>query len=72
MDAARGAIKNTGMEQEDRFKRGEASILDLNKLHREWYDCALKAGAKPQFLKKPVAWYVTRVEGGGARIRSKR
>jgi putative CocE/NonD family hydrolase len=38
---------------------GDASLLDLNKLHKEWYDWTLKDGAKPEFLKKRVAYYVT-------------
>jgi len=38
---------------------GEASMVDLNKLHREWYDWTMKSGAKPEFLKKRVAYYVT-------------
>ena len=37
---------------------GEKSLLDMNKLHREWYDWTLKTGAKPEFLKKRVAYYV--------------
>ncbi|MBI1749091.1 MAG: CocE/NonD family hydrolase [Acidobacteria bacterium] len=37
---------------------GEASILDMNKLHREWYDWTMKSGKKPEFLKKRVAYYV--------------
>jgi hypothetical protein len=37
---------------------GEASVLDLNKLHKEWYDWTLKEGPKPEFLKKRVAYYV--------------
>jgi putative CocE/NonD family hydrolase len=40
----------------------EASQLDLNKLHRDWYDWTMKNGPKPDFLKKRVAYYVT----GGA------
>ena len=40
------------------LKFGEASMLDLNKLHKEWYDWTMKGGAKPEFLKKPVAYYV--------------
>jgi hypothetical protein len=36
----------------------EASLLDLNKLHKEWYDWTLKGGKKPEFLKKRVAYYV--------------
>jgi putative CocE/NonD family hydrolase len=37
---------------------GEASLLDLNDLHRQWYDWTMKDGAKPEFLKKRVAYYV--------------
>jgi uncharacterized protein len=40
------------------LKFGTASVLDLNKLHTEWYDWAMKGGAKPEFLKKRVAYYV--------------
>jgi putative CocE/NonD family hydrolase len=37
---------------------GEASMLDMNKLHKEWYDWTLKGGARPEFLKQRVAYYV--------------
>ncbi len=37
---------------------GENSLLDLEELHRQWYDWTLKDGPKPQFLKAPVAYYV--------------
>jgi putative CocE/NonD family hydrolase len=40
------------------LKLGEASVLDLNKLHAEWYDWAMKGGTKPALLKKRVAYYV--------------
>jgi putative CocE/NonD family hydrolase len=40
------------------LKFGEASVLDLNKLHTEWYDWVMKNGKKPEFLKKRVAYYV--------------
>jgi putative CocE/NonD family hydrolase len=36
----------------------DASVLDLNKLHTEWYDWTMKAGKKPEFLKKRIAYYV--------------
>jgi putative CocE/NonD family hydrolase len=45
------------------LKFGEASVLDLNKLHTEWYDWVMKNGNKPEFLKKRVAYYVV---GAGA------
>jgi uncharacterized protein len=41
---------------------GPASVMDLNQLHREWYDWTMKSGPKPQFLKKRVAYYVTGAE----------
>jgi putative CocE/NonD family hydrolase len=37
---------------------GEASLVDLNGLHKEWYDWTMKSGEKPEFLKKRVAYYV--------------
>jgi uncharacterized protein len=37
---------------------GEASMLDLNILHKQWYDWTLKNGKRPDFLKKRVAYYV--------------
>jgi uncharacterized protein len=40
------------------LKFGDASMLDLNKLHQEWYDWTMKGGPKPEFLKKMVAYYV--------------
>lgn len=36
-----------------------ASVLDLNKLHTEWFDWTMKAGRRPAFLKKRVAYFVT-------------
>lgn len=37
---------------------GEASLVDLNGLHREWYDWTMKSGPRPKFLEKRVAYYV--------------
>jgi putative CocE/NonD family hydrolase len=37
---------------------GEASLVDMNRLHKEWYDWTLKGGPRPEFLKKRVAYYV--------------
>jgi putative CocE/NonD family hydrolase len=37
---------------------GSASMLDMNQLHKDWYDWTLKNGMKPEFLKKQVAYYV--------------
>jgi putative CocE/NonD family hydrolase len=44
------------------LKFGAASVLDLNKLHTEWYDWAMKGGAKPEFLKKRIAYYVVNAD----------
>ncbi len=44
------------------LKFGEASMLDLNKLHKEWYDWTLKGGAKPEFLKERIAYYLMGAE----------
>lgn len=40
------------------LKFGEASLVDLNQLHKEWYDWIMKSGEKPNFLEKRVAYYV--------------
>ncbi len=37
---------------------GEASMVDLNDLHRRWYDWTMKDGPKPEFLKDRIAYYV--------------
>jgi putative CocE/NonD family hydrolase len=40
------------------LKFGDASMVDLNKLHVEWYDWTMKNGARPSFLEKRVMYYV--------------
>jgi putative CocE/NonD family hydrolase len=37
---------------------GEASMLDMNRLHKDWYDWTLKGGPRPEFLEQRVAYYV--------------
>lgn len=37
---------------------GPASLLDLNALHKAWYDWTLKGGPRPEFLKDRIAYYV--------------
>jgi len=44
------------------LKFGEASKLDLNRLHKEWYDWTMKGGKRPELLEKRVAYYVTGAE----------
>lgn len=41
------------------LKFGAASKLDMNDLHRQWYDHVLKGGPLPSFLKRHVAYWVT-------------
>jgi putative CocE/NonD family hydrolase len=48
----------TPKEEVGGVKFGKASVLDLNQLHRQWYDWTLKDGPKPKFLQKRVASYV--------------
>lgn len=48
------------------IKFGGASVLDLNDLHRQWYDWTLKGGAKPEFLKDRVVYYLLAAGNTGA------
>jgi putative CocE/NonD family hydrolase len=41
---------------------GAASLLDMPKLHLEWYAWTMQGGPKPAFLKNNVAYYVTGAE----------
>ena len=38
---------------------GPASLIDVLRLHREWYDFTMKSGPKPAFLQNHVAYYVS-------------
>lgn len=42
----------------DGLKFGPASLVDLSKLHLEWYAWTMQYGPKPAFLQKNVAYYV--------------
>jgi hypothetical protein len=44
------------------LKFGDASMVDLNQLHKQWYDWTMKGGEKPVFLKQRVAYYVMGAE----------
>lgn len=44
------------------LKVGAASLLDLNRLHLEWYAWTMQDGPKPEFLRKNVAYYVMGAE----------
>src|SRR5438874_5187798 len=47
-------------------KFGPAAIVDLNDLHRQWYDWTMKNGAKPEYLKNQVAYYLLATGNSGA------
>jgi putative CocE/NonD family hydrolase len=40
------------------LKFGPESLVDLPKLHLDWYAWTMQGGPKPEFLKKNVAYYV--------------
>jgi hypothetical protein len=40
----------------------DASVMDMNELHVDWYDWTMKGGKAPEFLKKRVAYYVVGAE----------
>ena len=44
------------------LKLGGESMVDLDRLHKEWYDWVLKGGSRPSFLKRRVAFYVMGAE----------
>jgi len=54
----------TPQEEYAGIKFGSASLLDLNALHKDWYDWTLKDGKKPAFLKNKVAYYLLSRDGG--------
>ncbi len=47
-------------------KFGPGAIVDLNDLHRQWYDFTMKNGPRPEFLKNQVAYYVLPPGNSGA------
>src|SRR6202158_2716214 len=44
------------------LKLGPASMLDLPRLHLEWYAWTMQNGPKPEFLRKSVAYYLMGAE----------
>jgi uncharacterized protein len=44
------------------LKVDDASLVDLPRLHREWYAWTMRDGPKPEFLRKNVAYYVMGAE----------
>jgi putative CocE/NonD family hydrolase len=47
-------------------KFGPGAIVDLNDLHRQWYDWTMKSGPKPPFLRSQVAYYLLAPGNSGA------
>ena len=47
-------------------KFGKDAVVDLNDLHRQWYDWTMKTGQKPAFLKNQVAYYLIASGNSGA------
>jgi uncharacterized protein len=47
-------------------KFGPGAMIDLNDLHRQWYDWTMKTGPKPAFLKNQVAYYLLAPGNSGA------
>jgi uncharacterized protein len=41
---------------------GPASLVDLPKLHLDWYAWTMQGGARPEFLKRHVAYYVIQAD----------
>jgi len=47
-------------------KFGRAAVIDLNDLHRQWYDWRMKSGSRPEFLKNQIAYYLLAPGNSGA------
>jgi uncharacterized protein len=47
-------------------KFGSGAVIDLNDLHRQWYDWTMKSGPRPEFLKNQVAYYLLAAGNSGA------
>jgi uncharacterized protein len=56
----------TPTDESGGVKFGPGAIVDLNDLHRRWYDWTLKNSAKPEFLKDQVAYYLLAPGNSGA------
>jgi putative CocE/NonD family hydrolase len=48
------------------IKFGPGAVIDLNDLHRQWYDWTMKSGPRPEFLKNQVAYYLLAAGNSGA------
>jgi len=57
-----GPWDHAGASEFGGLKFDQASELDVNELHKAWYDWTLKDGPRPEFLKQRVAYYVAGAE----------
>jgi putative CocE/NonD family hydrolase len=48
------------------IKFGSAAVIDLNDLHRQWYDWTMKDGPRPEFLRNQVGYYLLASGNSGA------
>jgi hypothetical protein len=42
---------------QDRVTVSDKSVIDLNALHKAWYDWTMKGGSRPEFLKDRVTYF---------------
>jgi len=56
----------TPMDEVAGVKFGPGAMVDLNDLHRQWYDWTMKTGSKPVLLKNQVAYYLLAPGNSGA------
>jgi putative CocE/NonD family hydrolase len=47
-------------------KFGAAAVIDMNDLHRQWYDWTLKGGKQPEFLKNRFTYYLLASDNNGS------
>jgi putative CocE/NonD family hydrolase len=56
----------TPTDQVAGVKFGPGAVIDLNDLHRQWYDWTMKSGPRPEFLKNQVVYYLLAPGNTGA------
>ena len=60
------AATRTPTDEVGGVKFGPGAVIDLNDLHRQWYDWTMKSGPRPEFLKNQVAYYLLASGNSGA------
>jgi uncharacterized protein len=56
----------TPTDESGGVKFGSAAVIDLNDLHRQWYDWTMKSRSRPEFLKNKLAYYLLAPGNSGA------